>query len=156
MIKQMYIWFLHLYMGASAYRSINDGMVFAGIEEARMAGKIALHTLDGDAVAMLEPGCEETENYQSLLSSMRDVQKEYGILYMYTLYTYGQKIYYGVDTDTSELQAYVGKEFEKSYEMLKGTFAGEDYVKPAKATGRMSVIFNVKQIPIKRLQPSWI
>lgn len=115
-------------MGASAYRSINDGMVSAGVEEAQMAGKIALRSLDGDAVAMLEPGCEETENYQSLLSSMRDVQKEYGILYMYTLYTDGQKIYYGVDTDTSELQAYVGKEFEKSYEMLKGTFAGEDYV----------------------------
>lgn len=114
-------------MGASAYRNINEGMVAMGVEEAQMAGKIATRIIDGDAVELLEPGCEETENYQQLLASMREVQEEYGILYMYTLYTDGQKIYYGVDTDTSELQAYVGKDFEKSYEMLKGTFAGEDY-----------------------------
>lgn len=114
-------------MGASAYRSINDGMVSVGVEEAEMAGKIAIHIIDGDAVEKLEPGCEETANYQELLASMRSVQEEYGILYMYTLYTDGETIYYGVDTDTSELQAKVGKVFEKSYDMLKGTFAGEDY-----------------------------
>lgn len=117
-----------LILGGSAYKSINEGMVAAGVEQAGMAGKIALHNLDGDAVALLEPGCEETENYQQLLASMREVQQEYGILYMYTLYTDGKTVYYGVDTDTSELQAYVGKEFEKTYEMLKGTFEGEDYV----------------------------
>lgn len=114
-------------MGASAYHNINEGMVAMGVEEAQMAGKIAIRIIDGDAVEQLEPGCEETENYQQLLTSMREIQSEYGILYMYTLYEDGQKIYYGVDTDTSELQAYVGKDFEKSYEMLKGTFAGEDY-----------------------------
>lgn len=114
-------------MGISAYKNINDGMVSVGVEEAELAGKMALYMIDGDAVEKLEPGCEGTDSYQNLLSTMRTVQKEYGILYLYTLYTDGQTIYYGVDTDTSELQAYVGKVFEKSYEMLKGTFAGEDY-----------------------------
>lgn len=114
-------------MGISAYKNINDGMVSVGVEEAELAGKMALYMIDGDAVEKLEPGCESTDSYQNLLSTMRTVQKEYGILYLYTLYTDGQTIYYGVDTDTSELQAYVGKVFEKSYEMLKGTFAGEDY-----------------------------
>lgn len=114
-------------MGASAYKSINDGMVSAGVEQAGMAGKIALSVIDGDAVEKLEPGCEETDNYKELLASMRIVLKEYGILYMYTLYTDGHKMYYGVDTDTSEAQSKVGEVFEESYEMLKGTFAGEDY-----------------------------
>lgn len=114
-------------MGISAYKNINDGMVSVGVEEAELAGKMALYMIDGDAVEKLKPGCETTDSYQNLLSTMRTVQKEYGILYLYTLYTDGQTIYYGVDTDTSELQAYVGKVFEKSYEMLQGTFAGEDY-----------------------------
>lgn len=114
-------------MGVSAYRSINNGMVSTGVEEAKMAGKIALHVIDGDAVEQLTPGCEDTDNYQTLLATMREVQEEYGILYMYTLYTDGKKVYYGADTDTSELQAEVGKVFEKSYEQLKDTFAGKDY-----------------------------
>lgn len=114
-------------MGMSAYRSINEGMVSMGVEQAKMAGKIALYTIDGDAVEQLEPGCETTDNYLELLTAMRAVQSEYGILYMYTLYTDGETVYYGVDTDTSELQAKVGKVFEKSYEMLKGVFSGEDY-----------------------------
>lgn len=115
-------------LGAAAYKNINEGMVSVGVQEAQLAGKIAVGMIDGDAVAMLAPGCEDTENYQTLLSSMREIEQEYGILFMYTLYTDGQKIYYGVDTDTSDQQAYVGKDFEKSYDMLKGVFAGEDFV----------------------------
>ncbi len=117
-----------LTLGAAAYKNINEGMVSLGVEEAQMAGKIATAMIDGDAVALLEPGCEDTENYQTLLTSMREIQQEYNILYMYTLYTDGKQIYYGVDTDTSDQQAYVGKDFEKSYDMLKGVFQGEDFV----------------------------
>ncbi|MDD7402769.1 MAG: hypothetical protein SO170_08470 [Butyribacter sp.] len=114
-------------MGITAYRSINEGMVSIGVEEAKMAAKIAVSDIDGDAVAKLSPGCENSDNYQTLLTAMRKEKKEYGILYMYTLYTDGSTIYYGVDTDDSELQAEVGKTFEKSYEMLKGVFEGTDY-----------------------------
>ncbi len=117
-----------LVMGGAAYRNINSGMVSLGVEEAQLAGKIAVGMIDGDAVELLEPGCEDTENYRTLLASMREIQQEYNILYMYTLYTDGKQIYYGVDTDTSDQQAYVGKNFEKSYDMLKGVFSGEDYV----------------------------
>lgn len=115
-------------LGVSAYRSINTGMVSVGVEEARMAGKIAVSVIDGDLVSELTPGCEETEGYQALLTSMREVQKGFGIAYLYTLYTDGKQVFYGVDTDESELQAKVGQTFEKSYEQLKGTFAGEDSV----------------------------
>ncbi len=115
-------------LGVSAYRSINTGMVSVGVEEARMAGKVAVSVIDGDLVSELTPGCEETEGYQALLTSMREVQKGFGIAYLYTLYTDGKQVFYGVDTDESELQAKVGQTFEKSYEQLKGTFAGEDFV----------------------------
>lgn len=115
-------------IGFSAYHSISEGMVSAGIEQAEMAGKIAIGTIDGDAVESLKPGCEETDNYQELLSVMRNVKEEYGVLYMYTLYTDGKQVYYGADTDTTSSQAEVGEIFEESYDMLKETFEGKDYV----------------------------
>lgn len=115
-------------MGLSAYRSINAGMVEMGVEEATMAAQIATDVVDGDVVAQLKPGCENTREYQTLLSELREVQEKYGIAYLYTLYTDGKKVYYGVDTDKSELQADFGKEFEKTYEQLKPTFEGKDTV----------------------------
>lgn len=115
-------------LGMSAYKGIHAGMTSMGVEEAQMAAQIASDVVDGNAVATLEPGCEDTESYQKLLADLRAVQEKYGIAYLYTLYTDGSQVFYGVDTDHSELQAKVGKKFEKSYEQLKGTFAGKDSV----------------------------
>lgn len=115
-------------MGLAFYRTINNGMVSMGVEEAQMAAQVAVNMIDGDLVEELTPGCENTEGYQTLLTAMRSVQQDMGIAYLYTLYTDGSTIYYGVDTDRTELQAEVGQTFEKSYEMLKATFDGEDYV----------------------------
>lgn len=114
-------------LGISSYRSIDDGMVAMGVEEAEMAAKIAVSVIDGDLLSGLQPGCEESEAYQTILSAMRRVQEEYGIAYLYTLYTDGSKVYYGVDTDKTEAQAGYGDEFETSYQELAATFSGEMY-----------------------------
>lgn len=113
-------------LGISSYRSINEGMVEMGVEQAKMAAQTAMTAIDGDLVAELTPGCEDTEGYQTLLASMREVQKGSGIAYLYTLYTDGSQVYYGIDTDDSELQAAVGQVFEKTYEELSKAFGGED------------------------------
>lgn len=115
-------------LGLTAYVNINKGMVAMGVEEAQMAAKVAQSAVDGDLVKTLQAGDEETEAYQTLITAMRDVQQNFGIAYLYTLYTDGSKVYYGVDTDQSEKQAKIGKEFEKSYEQLAATFGGEDSV----------------------------
>ncbi|MCM1113810.1 MAG: methyl-accepting chemotaxis protein [Muribaculum sp.] len=115
-------------LGFSAYRKINDGMVSLGVEEARMAAMMVTDTIDGDTISRLAPGCEQTQEYQSLLTSLRAIQERFGIAYLYTLYTDGRQVYYGVDTDRSELQAAVGKPYETSYADLADTFAGEEYV----------------------------
>lgn len=119
-------------MGVSAYRRLNAGMVSLGVEEAQMAAQIAQNVIDGDLISGLMPGCEDTEEYQTLLLAMRDVQERFGIAYLYTLYTDGSRVYYGVDTDITEGQAEVGKEYDASYQELADTFAGkssvEDYI----------------------------
>ena len=77
LLVSMLILAICILMGVSFYRSVSDGMVLMGAEEAEMAAKIAVDVVDGNLVSELEPGCEETEEYQSLLKAMRKVQERY-------------------------------------------------------------------------------
>lgn len=122
------ILFLCLILGFASYKSIHKGLVEMGIEEADMASSIALKVIDGDLVAALEPGCEDTEGYQTLLTTMRDVQESCDIAFLYTLYTDGRQVFFGVDTDTSAGHCAVGDIFETSYRELADVFGGTYYV----------------------------
>lgn len=117
-----------LAMGITSYERIKKGMVAMGVEEARMAAQVAEYTIDGDLVGKIEPGSENSEEYQALTESMRQVQQDMGIAYMYTLYTDGSTVYYGVDTDTSANRQSVGNKFDASYEEMADVFAGKEYV----------------------------
>ena len=117
-----------VFMGGSSYTQISNGMVEIGVEQAKMAADIAVTVVDGDLLVGLQPGDEKTRAYQSVLESLRTIQETCGIEYLYTLYTDGETVYYGVDTDDSEDQCAIGDEFESSYEELAGVFAGEEYV----------------------------
>ena len=48
-----------------------------------------------------------------------------GIAYLYTLYTDGTNVYYGVDVEATEDVSYLGDPFEDSYEELKSVFEGQ-------------------------------
>ena len=115
-------------LGISSYRKMNDGMVDMGVEQADMVSKMAVKVIDGDVLKTLEPGCEDSAEYQTMRNAMCDIQQSYGIAFLYTLHTDGETVTYGIDTDTSEECADFGEEFEVSYEELKDCFAGEAYV----------------------------
>ncbi len=116
------------FLGLNSYIQIKNGMVGMGVEQAKMAAAIAAREVDGDAVADLKPGDEGTKNYEDLLNNLRDIQQTCGIAFLYTLYTDGEKVFYGVDTDDSGNQGAIGEEFEVSYEDLKSVFEGEVYI----------------------------
>lgn len=116
------------FLGLNSYVQIKNGMVGMGVEQAKMAAAIAAREVDGDAVADLKPGDEDTKKYEDLLNNLRDIQKTCGIAFLYTLYTDGKTVFYGVDTDDSEDQCAIGEEFEVSYEDLKPVFEGEVYI----------------------------
>ena len=115
-------------LGISSYRKMNDGMVAMGVEQADMVSKMAVKVIDGDVLKTLEPGCEDSAEYQELRDALCDIQQSYGIAFLYTLHTDGEAVYYGIDTDASEECADFGEEFEVSYEELADCFAGEEYV----------------------------
>ncbi|MBE5929740.1 MAG: methyl-accepting chemotaxis protein [Lachnospiraceae bacterium] len=115
-------------LGISSYRKMNDGMVAMGVEQADMVSKMAVKVIDGDVLKTLEPGCEDSAEYQELRDALCDIQQSYGIAFLYTLHTDGEAVYYGIDTDASEECADFGDEFEVSYEELADCFVGEEYV----------------------------
>ncbi|MCI8298948.1 MAG: methyl-accepting chemotaxis protein [Lachnospiraceae bacterium] len=116
-------------MGVSSYTRLKEGLVTMGVEEARMAAIVSAKIVDGEETGKLKPGDEESEQFQNQLSSLKSIRDDCGIKYLYTLYTDGEQVFYGIDTDENlESQRKIGDPFEVPYEELAGVFRGETYV----------------------------
>lgn len=113
-------------MGYNSYTRFEESMVRMGVEEADMAATIVVDSLDANLVSEMTVGSEGTQVYQNLQGDLRKKQKACGIAFLYTLYTDGKKVYYGVDSD--EDAAKVGDEFADSYAELESVFGGKEYI----------------------------
>lgn len=113
-------------MGYNSYTRFEKSMVRMGVEEADMAATIVADSLDANLVYKVTVGSEGTQVYQNLQGDLRKKQKTCGIAFLYTLYTDGKKVYYGVDSD--EDAAKVGDEFADSYAELEPVFGGKEYI----------------------------
>lgn len=113
-------------MGYNSYTRFEKSMVRMGVEEADMAATIVVDSLDANLVSEVTVGSEGTQVYQNLQGDLRKKQKACGIAFLYTLYTDGKKVYYGVDSD--EDAAKVGDEFADSYAELESVFGGKEYI----------------------------
>lgn len=115
-------------MGLNSYIRMKDSVVSLGVEQARMAASITEESIDGNQIASLRPGSETTTEYLDTLSTLKSLKKSCGIAYLYTLYTDGKKVYYGVDSSATRKTSYMGEKFESSYNELKSVFSGKEYV----------------------------
>lgn len=113
-------------MGYNSYTRFEESMVRMGVEEADMAATIVVDSLDANLLSEVTVGSEGTQVYQNLQGDLRKKQKACGIAFLYTLYTDGKKVYYGVDSD--EDAAKVGDEFADSYAELEPVFGGKEYI----------------------------
>lgn len=113
-------------MGYNSYTRFEKSMVRMGVEEADMAATIVADSLDAKLVYKVTVGSEGMQVYQNLQGDLRKKQKACGIAFLYTLYTDGKKVYYGVDSD--EDAAKVGDEFADSYAELEPVFGGKEYI----------------------------
>ena len=113
-------------MGYNSYTRFKKTMVKMGVEEADMAATIVADSLDANLVSEVTVGSEGSQVYQNLQGDLRKKQKTCGIAFLYTLYTDGKKVYYGVDSD--EDAAKVGDEFADSYAELEPVFGGKEYI----------------------------
>lgn len=118
--------FICALMGYNSYTRFKETMVKMGVEEADMAATIVVDSLDANLVSQVTVGSEDTQVYQNLQGDLRQKQETCGIAFLYTLYTDGTNVYYGVDSD--EDPAMVGDVFDSSYAELKSVFDGREYI----------------------------
>lgn len=124
----MAIILLCVVMGVNSFQRTKEGLIEMGVEEAQMAAAISTKVIDADLIAGLSAENVGSETYNALLDAMFDVKRDCGIQYLYTLYTDGNKVYYGIDADDTESVNDYGAVFEVSYQELKSVFEGEMYV----------------------------
>ena len=115
-----------LVLGIMGNRAVLNGMSQLGGEEAVMAAKAAGNVVDGDELERLYESGGTGDSYERIRLAMDAVRRELGVLYMYTLYEDGGKIYYGIDTAEVDACEY-GSEFDATYEELADVFAGSCY-----------------------------
>lgn len=116
-------------LGLFSYNTLEEEMIKMGQTQALTVGALAEMNLNPEVVAQItEPGMEETESYKSQQDILIQIQEKGNVLYIYTLYTDGSKVYYGVDADTTETACAIGEEFEVSLSELSSVFGGEQYV----------------------------
>lgn len=116
-------------LSAFAYMTVQEEMMEMGQTQAQTVAALAEANLDADVIAQItEPGMETTDLYKSQQEVLINVQEKGNVLYIYTLYTDGTTVYYGVDADTTETACAIGEEFEVSYAELASVFSGKVYV----------------------------
>lgn len=115
-----------LVLASMGSRAVRQGMSQLGGEEAVMAAKAAGNVVDGDELERLYESGGTGDSYERIRLAMDAVRRELGVLYMYTLYEDGGKIYYGIDTAEVDACEY-GSEFDATYEELADVFAGSCY-----------------------------
>ena len=118
-------------LGVFSYNTLEEEMVAMGQTQSMTVAALAEGELDPEVIAQITvPGMEETDLYKSQQEHLIRVQEKGNVLYIYTLYTDGTTVYYGVDADTTESACAIGEEFELGLEELGSVFNGETYVEP--------------------------
>ena len=132
-----------------AYNTLQDEMMGVAQSEAQTVANIAANVVDPDILPTIKPGDEETENYLAQKAALIQMQKISGsIKYVYTIYTDGSGVYYGVDADQSEDCCAIGEEFEVGLDELQGVFNGTPYVEPEIDQSDEEALLSV-YVPIK-------
>ena len=115
-------------MGFNSYQRTKEGLVEMGVEEAQMAAVISTKVIDAGMIVEMSAETQNSEEVNALLQTMLELKQSCGIKYLYTLYTDGNRVYYGIDADNTDRKNAYGAVFESSYQELKSVFDGNMYV----------------------------
>jgi len=108
-----------------SFYKISEGFLTLGGEEAMIVAEFASKSINTDSLSKLNKGAEETKEYKDVLEDLTRIKNTYNVAYLYTLYTNGTDVFYGVDSDEdSEERAQIGELFEVDYEYLVSVFNG--------------------------------
>lgn len=100
---------------------MESDLIIEGTEIAAFVGSLARDNISSHLLEWLSAGDEDSASYTVLTNALNNTKNGSPIKYMYTLYTDGEKVYYGVDLNTQDHQP-IGAEFDKTYAQLKPAF----------------------------------
>lgn len=109
-------------IGMTAYSTMEKEVLNLAAEEAVAIGSVSEKQIDKNVLARFKPGSERLTMYAGMRDILIDVRDAGGAKYMYTLYTDGEKVYYGVDGTKAENRAAIGDEYRVSYNDMKSVF----------------------------------
>lgn len=114
-------------LGFNFYRTYEEDTVQMGMEQAKISAKTAINQINIEEVSKIKVGDENTDAYQNNQKILNKVKEDCNIAYLYTLYTDGSNVYYGIDTEGSD-KSDIGEIFEENYDDLKSVFEGKEYI----------------------------
>ena len=109
-------------IGGISYFTMQEKMLEMAADKAQAIGVLAAKQVDKKVVSGFQPGDEDKVQYTRIRELLYDLKESSNVKYMYTLYTDGTTVYYGVDGDLSDDFCRIGEEFPEDYEFLKPVF----------------------------------
>lgn len=118
-----------LFITIVMYFSADSGYKDLGVSQAKMVAKIAAGQIDGDLLERVyAAGVEGSADYTKIADELTNIRDSSDILAVYTLYTDGSQVYYGVDTVAGDgTHCEMGESFDVDYEFLEDAFNGKDF-----------------------------
>lgn len=119
-------------IGGVSYFTMQKEMLTLAAEKAESIGEMTAKHIDINVLTKLKPGSERLNVYAGMKDLLVEYKEVGGVKYMYTLYTDGTTVFYGVDGEKNEENRMtIGTEFVESYAYLKSVFEnGENLVVP--------------------------
>ena len=116
-------------LGVTSYTALKNTVLSMAMTEATNIAQVTADAMDANALGNMKVGDEKLPFYGTQMKVLKDMMLTFDVRYLYTLYTDGENVYYGIDADQSENHAMIGDPYEASYEKLKNVFEnGEPYV----------------------------
>lgn len=109
-------------IGGIAYFTMQNRLMVTTVENAQAMASLVSNQVDRNILKSLKPGCEESTQYKRIRQTLTGAIEVSTAKYIYTLYTDGTTVYYGVDGDPSEEYYMFGEVFAEDYEFLKPVF----------------------------------
>ena len=91
-----------MFVGVNNYFSARGQLIDAAQAQVSLAAKAATDKIDGDALAALKAGDENTEAYQKMYKELNILRHGTDIIYIYTMGMQDGKVHYILDADESE------------------------------------------------------
>jgi len=119
-------------IGGVSYFTMQKEMLTLAAEKAESIGEMTAKHIDINVLTKLKPGSERLNVYAGMKDLLVEYKEVGGVKYMYTLYTDGTTVFYGVDGErNAEDRIAIGTEFVESYDFLKTVFEnGENLAIP--------------------------